>query len=344
MAGPAALGEQAFIDLVARFARPVRPRPVLGIGDDAAVLELPSGVQLLLTTDLLTEGIHFKIGYTPGFLLGRKALAVNLSDVAAMGGVPHSCVVAVGLPRATPPVYARAVARGLADMARRSSVAIVGGDTCASKVAFVSVALLGFVEPKRAVRRDGARVGDAIYVTGRLGASGAGLRILRGLRGAARRTGAAPRARAAARRRAIRAHLDPTPRLKAGRALGTTGLAGAMIDLSDGLWEDLPRLCRSSGVGAVILQAAVPVDRDARLLLGPEEGLRCALTGGEDYELLFTARPRLEKHITRLGRRLELPMTRIGEIVPSRLGVRVLTREGRYRPLPAGGFRHFPSR
>lgn len=328
------LDEQSFVDLMASVA-PLRPRPVLGIGDDAALLSMPARFQVLLTTDFLTDGVHFRTRYTPGALLGRKALAVNLSDIAAMGGAPHSAVVSVGFPRRTRPSYAQDVARGLADRARRHGVAIVGGDTCAARDLFVSVALLGIVEPGRAVRRDGARPGDVLYVTGALGASGAGLRLLtRGARTGGRRGRHA--------REAVRAHLDPEPRVTAGRALGLTGLATAMIDLSDGLEQDLPRLCRASGAGAVVEEAALPVSMAARALAGPRQALRLALCGGEDYELLFTARPAHAFAVQRLSRRLRLPVTRIGQIVPRRRGVNLLRSDGRYRPLGGAGFHHFP--
>ena len=342
MARRAFICEQAFIDLLSRLARPIMPRPILGIGDDAAVLTPPARSHILITTDMLTDGVHFRTAYTPGFLLGRKALSVNLSDIAAMGGKPLSCVIAIGFPRNTSPHYAREVARGLADMGRRSGVAIVGGDTCAARALFLNVTLLGCVERGRAVRRDGARAGDALFVTGRLGASGAGLRLLeRGANPGGRRTPAGKGRVAAARRRVIRAHLDPTPRMAAGRALGVSGLAGAMIDLSDGLAQDLPRLCGGSGVGAVVLQAAIPVAPEAEVVLGPKQGLREALTGGEDYELLFAARPKDAGRVALLARRLGLPMTRIGQIVPARSGIRLLGYDGRYRPLPSGGFEHF---
>ncbi|MGH9798410.1 MAG: thiamine-phosphate kinase, partial [Candidatus Polarisedimenticolia bacterium] len=167
MAGPPRLDEQRFIERVARLAAAARPRsavrPVLGIGDDAAALAVPPGLEILLTTDFLVEGTHFRTAWTPGFLLGRKAVAVNLSDIAAMGGVPHACVLSVGFPRRTPPAYADAVARGAADGARRTGVALVGGDTCASPALFVSVTLLGVVEPGGAVRRGTARPGDGLY-------------------------------------------------------------------------------------------------------------------------------------------------------------------------------------
>jgi thiamine-monophosphate kinase len=341
MARPLALTEQTFIDFIARRARPVRPKPVIGIGDDAAVLSLPPRSQTLLTTDLLTDGVHFRADRTPGVLLGRRALAVNLSDIAAMGGMPHSCVVAVGFPRGTDFAYARDIARGLVDLAGKYKVALVGGDTCAARALFVNVTLVGLVETGRAVTRSGARSGDHLYVTGTVGASAAGLAAL----DQRRRGGSAVRilktAPAASRRRAIRAHLDPTPRCEAGRALGLTGLATSMIDLSDGLAQDLPRLCAASRAGAVVSQAALPVDPVANVLFGPREAMRLALCGGEDYELLFTARPGCEPLIAALSRRLHLPIRHIGQILPQRSGIRTVDSAGCYRSLPTAGFEHF---
>jgi thiamine-monophosphate kinase len=338
------LTEQGFIDLVRSLAGTARPsqgprfRPVLGIGDDAAILPAAGRLQTLLATDFLAEGIHFRTAWSPGFLLGRKALAVNLSDIAAMGGVPRACVLSAGFPARLRPDYAREVARGLADRARRHGVALVGGDTGRARSLFLNVALLGAVEPGRAVRRSGARAGDGLYVTGTLGASAAGLRLLR--RGV--RTGKGRTGRGAAA--ALRAHLDPEPRVVAGRLLGLTGLAAAMIDLSDGLWQDLPRLCAASGTGAVVEEAAVPVSPAATALLGRAGARRGAIVGGEDYELLFAARSGLEAQVAHLARRIRLPMSRIGQIVSRRRGVRLLTRSGRYVPFAdlAGGFRHFP--
>jgi thiamine-monophosphate kinase len=346
---PFRLGEQAFIDLMVRLTRGSGPRPLVGIGDDAAVLALPGKAQLLVTTDLLTEGVHFRARWTPATLLGRKAMAVNLSDIAAMGGVPHSAVVSIGWPRGTPSAYASGVARGLAAMARRHGVAIVGGDTCAAERMFLNVTLLGLIEPGRAVRRDGARPGDGLYVTGRLGASGAGLRWLAGrVRKVGGRSSGRGTRRAGALRAAVRsavgAHLDPTPRTAFGRAVGAAGLATAMIDLSDGLSQDLPRLCRASRAGAVILASALPIHPAATLLLGRPGDEEAALSGGEDYELLLAVRPDCEPLLAHLARRLRTPISRIGQILPPRAGVRILTREGRYAPLPRGGFEHFPRR
>ena len=336
----ARLTEQGFIDWVARLARPPRREPqalraVLGIGDDAAVLAPTGRLHALLTTDLLTDGIHFRVSWTPGSLLGRKAVAVSLSDIAAMGGVPRAFVLSAGFPRRTGAVYARQVARGAASQARRFGVSLVGGDTCAARSLFLNVALLGLIEPGREVRRSGARSGDGLYVTGALGAAAAGLLLLK----AGERLGGASGARGAV----IRAHLDPEPRVLAGRLLGMTGLAAAMIDLSDGLARDLPRLCAASGTGAVVEEAAIPVARPAATVLGGRAASRAAVLGGEDYELLFAARAEHDEQVRRLSRRMRLPMTRIGQIVPRRRGVRLLTRSGRYLPIAdlRGGFRHF---
>jgi thiamine-monophosphate kinase len=220
-------------------------------------------------------------------------------------------------------------------MARSHQVALVGGDTCAARALFVNVSLLGVVETGRAVTRSGARPGDHLYVTGTVGASAAGLALL--ARPGRRRRAVSE----ATRRRAIRAHRDPTPRCAAGRALGLTGLATSMIDLSDGLAQDLPRLCGASRVGAVVSQSALPVDRVVTDLFEPGRALQLALCGGEDYELLFTARPGCEPLVAALSRRLRLPISRIGQILPPRAGIRTVDGEGRYRSLPAGGFRHF---
>jgi thiamine-monophosphate kinase len=335
------LTEQAFIDEMARLARRSGPRPAIGIGDDAAVLEIPPRARVLLTTDFLTDGVHFLARRTPGRLLGRKAMSVNLSDIAAMGGVAHSAVVSIGLPRRTSFAYARAIASGIAAAARQQGVAIVGGDTCAAERIFVNVTLLGVVERGRAVQRSGARPGDGLYVTGRLGGSAAGLAALLGRIPRRSTPGPGRPASGAARRAAVRAHQDPEPRTAFGRALGATGLATAMIDLSDGLAADLPRLCAASRAGAVVLETILPIDPAAASLLGADGARRAAIAGGEDYELLFTARPGHELMLAALSRRLRLPVTRIGQILPRSAGIRLLGRDGRYRPLPHPQFTHF---
>src|SRR5262245_45500119 len=218
---PLPLTEDRFIRLMLRLSRGRGPRPVVGIGDDAAVLASGPKIRTLVTTDFLAEGVHFLRAKTPPRLLGRKAMAVNLSDIAAMGGVPLSAVVSVGLPRATTFAWARGLAAGLAEMARRHRVTIVGGDTCAAERLFVSVTLLGAVEIGREVRRSGACPGDRLYVTGTLGASAAGLALLgrgrtwgrgqgarQGVRAAERAVYGAERAAQSAERAVLKAHRD----------------------------------------------------------------------------------------------------------------------------------------
>jgi thiamine-monophosphate kinase len=336
---PRSLSEDRFIRLMVRLSRGRGPRPVVGIGDDAAVLATSSKTRTLVTTDFLTEGVHFLRARTPPRLLGRKAMAVNLSDIAAMGGVPLSAVVSVGLPRATSWAWARGLASGMAETARRHRVTIVGGDTCAAERVFVSVTLLGAVEAGGEVRRSGARSGDRLYVTGTLGASAAGLAILSGTAGASGRS--RPGGGPGARRRALQAHLDPRPRVLFGRALGMTGIARAMIDLSDGIAKDLPRLCAASKTGAVISASAIPVDPAATRLLGERRAFDAALSGGEDYELLFAARPEHEPALARLAAGLEQAVACIGAVLPRARGIRLLGRDGRYRPLPRPAFEHF---
>jgi len=370
MARGTRLDEQEFIEFIARLiagppgrraapaaavprrGAPAAPRTLLGIGDDAAILRWPQGADLLLTTDFLTDGVHFRRSWMPGFLLGRKSLAVNISDIAAMGGVPRACVLSIGLPRDTGAAYAREVARGIADQARRHAVTIVGGDTCAAERLFVNVALLGSVPPGRAVRRGGARPGDGLYVTGALGAAGAGLAVLESDRarragGARRRSSRGGPARLPIQaRKAVQAHRDPEPRALVGRLLGESGVARAMIDLSDGLVQDLPRLCAASGVGAIVEAAAVPVAPAAVGAVGPARARVLAISGGEDYELLFAARAADAPAIGRLARVSGLPIARIGQVLPRRHGVGLLTTAGRYVPfarLPRG-FVHFRTR
>lgn len=254
---------------------------VVGIGDDAAVLETGGDKLLLVTTDMLVEDVHFRKRYTPMDALGWKALAVSVSDIAAMGGLPTFAFVSVGLHRDTPLEAAEGIYAGLAAMAESVGVSVVGGDTVSAEKIVVNVTLLGEVERELVALRSGACVGDALLVTGTLGDARVGLEMLEGS-GRRSLTG-----------RCEAALLRPQPRVQEARAAVATGAVHAMIDLSDGLWSDLGHICDMSGVGAVVDEDAVPTSDDLRRI-SEDEGLdllRLALCGGEDYELLMAVAP-----------------------------------------------------
>ena len=345
----AALGEFGLIGLIRRRIQHRSPGTVLGIGDDAAVLAPEGEGELLATTDMLLEGVHFQRRWGRPHDLGRKALAVNVSDIAAMGGHPRHALLGLAIPADGPSLEElEALLAGLEEEAERYGITLVGGDTCSSQSGLVLVVtLLGGLATGRALRRSGARPGDALWVTGWLGASAAGLLALeRGLRPAAAWPADVPRPawlgvrEEAAIQAAIQSHLTPVPRLRAGQAL--VGCATAMIDVSDGVASDAGHLASESRVTVRILAAQVPIHAGALAMarLTSREPLDLALRGGEDYELLFTAaadpRPILAAAAP------DLPVTRIGEVstgpgVPS-----LLYSDGREETL-AGGFNHFRS-
>ena len=310
---------------------------VRGIGDDAAVLRQRAGLDTVVTADLLVEGVDFRLGHgwTSPRDLGHKALAVSLSDVAAMGARPRFCLLSVGVPRRLwHGGFPEEFYRGVGGLARPHGVRVIGGDTSSApdRVVVDSV-VIGEVRRGRAVTRDGARPGDQIFVTGALGGAAAGLRVLEGRarRGSKRKN--LTRGEAALVRRQVR----PEPRVGWGALLGEKGLATAMIDLSDGLSSDLAHVCRESGVGARVEADLLPVEPLLKSAAG-DEALALALDGGEDFELLFTVRPRAAARLPReVG---GVPVTRVGEVTGER-GRVMLVRGGRARLLRPGGFEHF---
>lgn len=343
----AALGEFGLIDRIRERIRHRSPGTVLGIGDDAAILSLEPGQELLATTDMLLEGVHFKREWGCFHALGRKALSVNVSDIAAMGGRPLHALLGLGIP-ATGVTLAEveALLAGLEAEAETWGITLAGGDTCGSQSGLVlSVTLLGAAPAGRAVRRSGAHPGNALWVTGCLGGSAAGLLALEmGLRpGAAwpphvlRPDWLGPEEEGAIQS-AVRAHLTPAPRLAAGQALA--GCATAMIDLSDGLASDVGHLCRESRVGAQLLARLLPIHPGATAMgrWTGQDALDLALRGGEDYELLFASETDPSPILA--SRAPGVAVTRIGEV---RAGPPIATltgAEGRTDVL-TGGFDHF---
>jgi thiamine-monophosphate kinase len=311
----------------------------IGIGDDAAVIETGGDMDLLACSDLMVEGIHFRTEWSEPRLLGRKSLAVTLSDVAAMGGAPRFAMVSIAITARLAPNFVDELIEGIFGMADEAGVSVIGGDTSSSRDSlFIDTSVIGQCGKGEAVTRSGALAGDRIYVTGTLGASALGLRLLeRGLRpGKPGADGVKDRLRL----RAMLRHLAPEPRLSFGRAMGEGRLATAMIDISDGLSTDLWHVLEESRVGAVIQGQAIPVDECAAALAeqAGEAALTLALNGGEEYELLFTARAENDDRIVEVANSLGVKVSAIGEITGEE-GLR-LELGGRIEPLPARGFQH----
>ena len=337
-----ALGEFELIDRFFRDCGTPRADVVLGVGDDGALLRPPPGADLVAVSDTLVEGVHFPVG-SPAASIGHRVLAVNLSDIAAMGATPRWALLSLTLPRVDEPWLA-GFARGFGALAREHGVALVGGDTTRGPLT-LGVQVLGTVPTGEGLRRSGGRPGDALFVTGTPGDAAAGLGLIMAASGtatgeaAARRTAAGLRSDAPADAlEALRQRfLYPTPRLTEGEAL--RGLASACIDVSDGLVGDLGKLAAASRCAAVLDVDALP--RSAALAAGftPEEALRCTLEGGDDYELLLAVP---SAHLARVA---AMPgLTRIGEL---RAGTGVTLRrcvaDGTLTETPAAGagFDHF---
>ena len=310
-------------DIIRRYfaaLTPPGPGTLLGIGDDAALLSARAGSELAVSTDALVAGTHFFPDADPCDI-GHKSLAVNLSDMAAMGAAPRWMTLALTLSEGQlEDAWLSGFCRGLAELARRHGVALVGGDLSRGPLAVV-IQLLGECPEGQAIRRAGARPGDAVFISGELGAASCALALLK--------AGGAPPPDFSARLR------RPAPQLELGISL--RGVASAMIDVSDGLLADLGRLTQASGVGATINIDAIPVSTQLRALAAPGDLWRHALAGGDDYELCFTAPARNWRKLQALGR----PVHRIGAIV-SAPGLRCHREDGaEFTPAFAAGHDHF---
>lgn len=296
----------------------------LGIGDDAALLAVPAGQELAVAIDTMIEGVHFPSG-TAAADIGWKALAVNLSDLAAMGATPAWALLALSLPKADP-AFIDALASGFAQLAQAYRLALVGGDTTRGGLS-LSVAVHGFVPPGQALRRAGAQPGDAVLVTGTLGDAAAGLQLVQ--------RGGESDARAAY---LIERLNRPTPRVAAGLAL--RGSANACIDVSDGLLADLGHICAASRVGAEIDSSLLPRSSALLDLFADDAACRFALSGGDDYELCFTVPAQRLRQVQEDLGRLGCGVTRIGRIVAG-AGVRVRDADGAWREPAQRGWDHF---
>jgi thiamine-monophosphate kinase len=295
----------------------------LGIGDDAALLRVPSGEELVLTTDALIEGVHFLPG-APAHSLGHRALAVNLSDIAAMGATPRWALLSLNLPQADE-AWLSAFAAGFGALARAHGVALVGGNLSRGPLS-ITVQMAGSVPDRQALRRDGARPGHALYVSGCIGDAAAGLQVLRG-----------ELAVDATSADYLRRRFEyPQPRLQLGEAL--RGLASACIDVSDGLYVDAQRLLRASGCGATVELERLPLSPALRQAMG-DAAWQQALEGGEDYELCFCAPVTHAAAIAAAAARSATTISRIGGV---EAGARIELRAGNsVMQFSPSGFDHF---
>ncbi|MDM7998451.1 MAG: thiamine-phosphate kinase [Dehalococcoidia bacterium] len=321
------LGEFGLIGLLARIVPQGGPehRMLLGIGDDAAAWQGDDST-VLATTDAMVEGVHFT-GGTPWWQLGWKALAVNLSDIAAMGGVPTHALVNLSLPGDTEVEDVKQLYRGLADLAGRHQVAIVGGNITRAPLIMITVTVIGRGLVEGLLMRSRAVPGDLVAVTGYLGAAAAGLRAL------SEKIDVSPQAAAYLNK----ARLQPQPRIAEGQLMVKLGVRAA-IDVSDGLLADLGHVCKASNVGATVRAEAVPVHPLVEGVFR-NDARRLALTGGEDYELLFTASQRVMEEV-RAALGAECPVTVIGEITHG-TGVVLLGEDGKPYHIDGPGWDHF---
>jgi thiamine-monophosphate kinase len=321
------LGE---FERIRRFFAPLAGPGGLGLLDDAAIVDCPAGQRLVVTADAIVAGVHY-LPDDPPDLIARKLLRVNLSDLAAMGARPRYYLLTTALSTALGPNWLAEFTRGLAEDQRRFGIDLLGGDSVATTgPAVLSLTAIGEVATGMEVRRNDARAGDLVWVSGTIGDAFLGLALLRG---------AYPQLASEYRTELIGRFQVPEPRVDLGCRLA--GIAHAMIDISDGLIADLGHICETSRVAAVVELASLPLSPPARIIVDGEPSVRTTLAaGGDDYELLFTASAGLTRAIDGLSSVLGVPITRIGRIEPGE-GVRLVDAEGRTIPVGESGYRHF---
>lgn len=326
------VGELALIERIRRMIGAPGPGTVVGVGDDAAVLE-PAGGLELFTCDAFVEGVHFRRDFATFAEIGAKCMVANVSDVAAMGGFPTKATVALCVPPDMTAADVDQVYAGMLDVCRRYGAEIVGGDVVSSREGLViSIALLGTVGRERVVTRSGAVVGDVLLVTGRLGGSEAGLRAL-----ARELPGEGPV------RDAVRRHLAPVPRIAEAQAFIDVATPRAMIDVSDGLSSELWHMAEESEVGVTIWEKRIPIAPSAAEVarrLGVEP-LELALGSGEEFELLVAIpASETERTIEHVSAVTGTEVTRIGEVVPAGRGCTLVRADNREEPLARLGYEH----
>ncbi|GJL79749.1 MAG: thiamine-monophosphate kinase [Nitrospinaceae bacterium] len=336
------LGEFGLINRFRSRLKSRSPRIKIGIGDDCAVYANGPGTHQIITTDALIENIHFKLSYTSPETLGRKAMSVNVSDIAAMGGTPHLAVVSLAIPKTLPTKFLDRMYEGINQVCKEHSIELAGGDTTASpRHLYINITMVGEVRKNRLFTRSGAGPGDKIFVTGTPGESALGLKLLSSRR--KKWLG-----KQEFQKKMIRTHLDPVPRLHESiKLVNCKAKITSMIDVSDGLAQDLFHICKASKVGAVLREESLPRSPELENLtaLNRLNRMDFVLAGGEDYELLFTLKSEDVRKIETLFHNAQTPVTLIGE-VSAKPGKTVLIKnDGTTQPLQKFmGFNHFKSK
>ena len=319
------LSELALIDRITSKFRKYKDDVLKGIGDDTAVVKLNKDKCLLYTCDALVSGVHFSEKYSTPYQIGRKAAAINISDVAAMGGKPNHFLVSLFLPEGITEKFIDELYQGLRKECNLYDIDIIGGNIARSNQFIIDLFLIGEVSPNNLLLRSGAKVGDLVLVTGSLGDSAAGLKLLQN-----------PQSNISERdkKRLISRHLTPTPRIKEGMFIAQSKKATSMIDISDGLSNDLRHICEESHVGVRLFTDKIPVSDSVKIDL--------ALNGGEDYELCFTVPAKYASYVSReIEKKTAIKVTIVGEIIPKIQGRWLINNTGKKFPLKAKGWDHF---
>ncbi len=299
----------------------------VGIGDDAAVVDVTPGMLLVATTDSQVEDVHFVKSLISPSILARKSVAVSVSDIGAMGGVPRYILASAGFSAGEDEHYLAQIISGFRKSEKEFGVKVIGGNLSASDKVFLDITALGEIEPDKVVKRTGAREGDLIYVSGTLGDSALGLKLLR---------------QGAASESLVERHLSPQPRLELGRQLAVSGAVTSMIDVSDGLLLDLGRITVDKGLGARIDADKLPLSEEYKSLASEytEEFFELALCGGEDYELLFTVPAENIDMVSEIASSVETDVAEIGIVTPEQ-AIHILDSNGEEIKLKQRGFVHF---
>ena len=327
------IGEFGLIERIKKMLSRPPAEVFVGIDDDAAAYAVSADTLQLITTDILVEHVHFNMEYITFSQLGWRSLAANLSDIAAMAGTPQYAVVSIAIPEKIKVESIEELYGGMQELADLFSVSVIGGDTTRSRSGLVvNIAVMGSVDKQKIALRSAAMPGDAIFVTGALGGSMAGLQVLS-------KNKAGLKADAV-----IRKHLTPMPRVKEAEFLSHHIDIHAMIDVSDGLASEVGHICKCSGVGVEIEEVLIPIDDETRVVAAKfdDDALEYALSGGEDFELVFTADEKAVNAVkVKFEEQFSIQLSKIGTVTPAERGIVLCTKQNRIKQLNESGWNHF---